>query len=206
MSFSACLYAVVLRLAFQSCIRTTAEKHPPWLDAGVQGMNLFGKTYECQVCLNPPSICRFRGRLGRSKGCWFVRQCSCPNGWVGAHCEQESQCKNSPCYNGGICQDASGLNSEDYSCQCPPGFSGSRCQSHSSVCGACCDGMKNCTNGTSTVCSDEAPAEQVRFVLAVCPWRFLGPERNTRCAISAELRAPGLNAIRHARMGEIVLI
>lgn len=96
-----------------------------------------------------------------------MRQCSCPSGWVGKHCEQESPCKDNPCSNGGVCQERDSAHVPAgelaYACQCLPGYSGSNCQVQSSVCGACCNGVKNCTNGTSPVCTDEAPARQVRL-------------------------------------------
>ncbi len=51
--------------------------------------------------------------------------CSCNCGWTGTNCNSQiNQCVNTPCLNGGLCQNVAPCG---FQCICPVGYSGSKC-------------------------------------------------------------------------------
>ena len=56
----------------------------------------------------------------------------CKLGYAGDRCEIDLDlCKNSPCHNGGTCED----HGSNFTCQCPPGYSGHDCSCDANACG-----------------------------------------------------------------------
>lgn len=70
-------------------------------------------------------------------------RCLCPPGYYGLHCEHSTlTCADSPCFNGGSCQERN--QGASYACECPPNFTGSNCEKKVDRCTS-----NPCANGAS---------------------------------------------------------
>uniref|UniRef100_A0A915MCX2 Uncharacterized protein n=1 Tax=Meloidogyne javanica TaxID=6303 RepID=A0A915MCX2_MELJA len=97
----------------------------------------------CEKCI-PNSRCK--GFCRRGPG-----ECTCPFGKGGQFCEKDLVfcTKNSPCQNGGICQN----NAEgNYTCKCIPGFGGRNCERKLTKCEE-----EPCYNGAKCIPSFSYP-------------------------------------------------
>ncbi|KAF7637325.1 hypothetical protein Mgra_00003294 [Meloidogyne graminicola] len=107
----------------------------------------------CEKCI-PSSRCK--GFCRQRPG-----ECSCPEGKGGQFCEKDLIfcSKNSPCQNGGICQN----NPEgNYTCKCTPGYGGKNCEKRLTNCEE-----EPCYNGAKCV-----PLSSSEFRCLCSPFNF----------------------------------
>ncbi|XP_074046826.1 sushi, nidogen and EGF-like domain-containing protein 1 isoform X4 [Macrotis lagotis] len=128
---------------------------------------------------NNPRVCRAPGLWSEPPQCDEINECEsqpclnggsckdriasflciCGSGYMGLHCELETdECQSDPCKNGGTCKDLPA----SFICQCPDGYAGVHCEKEVDACdsGPCQHGGECENDGGSYLC--------------VCPEGFFG--------------------------------